>query len=227
MLGEHWERGGVQWVCRASSSVHCVCHITVSPFFWSKHSNFSYPSNCDPVFLPGSLHWIQWGSWQWVWNNTIPIVATQSSCLVSVRTCSRSMPRTHFARRQTGGCFGFKADSRCPTTTTIPVNVRTWEGGGRGVTLPHLLTCTLHVWPTLPNSMPASVYINNPLCSQTGERLMFQLIMWNLKATFFLLFQQIPRKDHNAEANGPDLFYSHALGDISLHQERTHTLWME
>lgn len=149
MLGEHWERAGVQWVCGASSSVHCVCHITVSSLETSPVTILILQSGKLGPSISTSRH------------------DSRNGCF-SVSICSRSELRTDGARRDTSGRFGLKADSRCPTSLG-----HQWSEGG--VTLPHFLTCTLHVWPTLANSMPASVYINNhvhilpPCAPRPGE----------------------------------------------------------
>lgn len=149
MLGEHWEHAGVQWVCGASSSVHCVCHITVSSLETSPVTILILQSGKLGPSISTSRH------------------NSRNGCF-SVSICSRSELRTDGARRDTSGRFRTQSWFKMPNIPRTSV-----ERGG--VTLPHLLTCTLHVWPTLANSMPASVYINNhvhilpPCAPRPGE----------------------------------------------------------
>lgn len=144
MLGEHWVHGGVQWVCRASSTEHRVCHITVSPFeastvtflfFRSGKLGLGIPTRISTVFALDTVILVI------IKNNITPFIATQSARLVSLCICSQRMLRTHVACRQTRGRFRLKADSRCPTIPLMSGHER--GGGGYSPSFTHVHSARL------------------------------------------------------------------------------------
>lgn len=119
-------------------------------------------------------------------GNTIPIIVTQSACLVSLCIYSHSMLRTHITCRQTRGRFRLKADSRCPT---IPL-----MSGHESVRGLLCLTYSHARWPTLPNSVLPLLCIlittctSYPLCSDQEKASCFSSLCETYGLMLFYLF---------------------------------------